>query len=316
MKRLDQIFEISYGNQLDLNKCERCQSPAGYNFVNRSAANCGVSARILPPPSSRCHPAGSLTAAMGGSILSTFVQQEPFFTGQNVKVLVPKDPSMSLSEKLYYCACIEANRFRFSAFGREANASFDSLLVPSREEIPAQYLNREIATISESSVTSGRKSLDTSTWGKFFFHQLFTIKKGKRLTREQMTEGSIPFIGASDSNNGQTALVGNSSHLHPGNLLTVNYNGSIAEAYYQPRPFVASDDVNILYPLNFQLNKYIGLFLCTVIQQEKYRFNYGRKWHKELMERSVLSLPVDSKGNPNWNYMEDYIRGLPLSSNV
>ena len=69
-----------------------------------------------------------------------------------------------------------------------------------------------------------------------------------------------------------------------------SYNGSIAEAFYQPVPFVASDDVNVLYP-KFPPNKHIAIFLCTLIRQEKYRFNYGRKWHAEKMRESVIRLP-------------------------
>ncbi len=316
MQRLDEIFDITYGNQLDLNKCEQCLAPEGYNFVNRSSVNCGVSARILPPRKrTSFYPAGSITSAMGGSVLSSFVQQEPFFTGQNVKVLIPKT-EMSLSEKLYYCTCIEANRFRFSTFGREANASFDSLIVPSREEIPAKYRNMNIGAFFSNRALTAKATFDTTQWKAFSFSQLFTIRKGKRLTKEHMTAGRIPFIGASDSNNGQTALIGNDKNIHPGNLITVNYNGSIAEAFYQPRAFAASDDVNILYPIHFKLNKYIGLFLCTVIRNEKYRFSYGRKWHKELMEKSVIRLPAGKDGNPDWEYMENYIKGLPYSSNI
>lgn len=315
MQRLDEIFNITYGNQLDLNKCKTCQAPEGCNFVNRSSVNCGVSARIIPPAKATCYPSGCITSAMGGSVLSSFVQQEPFVTGQNVKVLIPKS-DMALSEKLYYCACIEANRFRFSTFGREANATFDSLIVPSREEIPAQYLEKDTTSFFSPNSVSRKQVFDTAHWQLFPIGQLFTIKKGKRLIKANMTEGNIPFIGASDSNNGQTALIGNDKNLHPGNLITVNYNGSIGEAFYQPRPFVASDDVNILYPRHFRLNKYIGLFLCAVIQNEKYRFSYGRKWHKELMERSSIRLPVDNHGAPDWKYMERYMKGIPFSSNL
>ena len=47
MKRIDEIFNVQYGSQLDLNKCIICEKPEGFNFVNRSEKNCGVSARIL-----------------------------------------------------------------------------------------------------------------------------------------------------------------------------------------------------------------------------------------------------------------------------
>ena len=37
--------------------------------------------------------------------------------------------------------------------------------------------------------------------------------------------------------------------LHPAGVLTVNCNGNgVAEAFHQPEPFFASEDVNVLHP--------------------------------------------------------------------
>ena len=317
MNRLDEIFNICYGSQLDLNKCELCGKNEGYNFVNRSTSNCGVSARILKVEKKEPFKAGNITVAMGGSVLSSFVQQEDFYTGQNVKVLVPIE-EMNLAEKLYYCHCIEANRFRFSTFGREANYSFDSLLVPSRDEVPQDILQQKIVNPIKSTPVSLQKlQLHTEKWKPFCYDELFVIKKGKRLTKAEMVPGTIPYIGAIDSNNGISAYISNDEHLHSANTISVSYNGSIAEAFYQTSEFWATDDVNVLYP-KFKLNKYIAHFLTTLIHKEKYRFNYGRKWDKELMESSVIKLPAVKNSNgkyePDWQFMEDYIKSLPYSS--
>ena len=317
MNRLDEIFYIRYGSQLDLNKCEICGVGEGYNFVNRSNANCGVSSRILRVEKKEPFKAGSITVAMGGSVLSSFVQQEDFYTGQNVKVLVPLK-EMSLSEKLFYCQCIEANRFRFSTFGREANYTFDSLLVPSRDEVPPKIkkANTDLSFNSKS-LSETKIKLNTSNWKWFSYDEIFEIKKGKRLTKADMQDGNIPYIGAIDSNNGISAYISNDEHLHQGNTITVSYNGSIAEAFYQTTKFWATDDVNVLYP-KFTLNRYIAMFLITLIHREKYRFNYGRKWDKELMEASLIKLPAvkiaTNKYEPDWQFMEDYIKSLPYSS--
>jgi hypothetical protein len=39
----------------------------------------------------------------------------------------------------------------------------------------------------------------------------------------------------------------------------------LAEAFYKPINFWAGDDVNVLYP-NFRMNKYVGIFIATVIR--------------------------------------------------
>jgi len=146
-------------------------------------------------------------------------------------------------------------------------------------------------------------------WKLFFLDELFELKKGKRLTKAQMTEGEVPFVSSTDSNNGISAYVGQKA-IHEGNTLTVNYDGSVAEAFYQPSPFWALDAVNVLYP-KFEMNQYSGLFIAGVIRREKYRFNYGRKWHLERMAASRIKLPVKSDGTLDLDFMETYIRSLP-----
>lgn len=149
--------------------------------------------------------------------------------------------------------------------------------------------------------------MDTSTWKWFRYDEIFDIKKGKRLTKENMTEGNIRYIGAIDSNNGLSAFIGNDSQLHQGNTITVSYNGSIGYAFYQDKEFWATDDVNVLYP-RFSLNRYIAMFLCRLIEMEQYRFCYGRKWDLEAMNKSKIKLPVTPAGTPDWQYMEDFVK--------
>jgi type I restriction-modification system DNA methylase subunit len=158
-------------------------------------------------------------------------------------------------------------------------------------------------------------SLDTRNWQWFRYDSLFKIVKGKRLTKADMMPGNIPFIGATEFNNGVTAYVDSDKYIHQENLMTVSYNGSVGMAFYQPQCFFACDDVNVLYP-KFQLNPYIAMFLTALIELEKYRYNYGLKWTKEKMEQSFVKLPVQSDGTPDWEYMESYIKSLPYSGNL
>ena len=152
-------------------------------------------------------------------------------------------------------------------------------------------------------------------WKKYKIGKLFNIEKGKRLTDADKVEGKLPFIGAIDSCNGVSSYI-DEQPVHSGNVITVNYNGSVGEAFYQPVPFWASDDVNVLYPNGWELNPAIGLFICTVIRNEKYRFSYGRKWKLDRMEESEIWLPSDNDGNPDWQYMEDYIKSLPAGDKL
>lgn len=155
-------------------------------------------------------------------------------------------------------------------------------------------------------------SLDTSLWKPFVLGSLFDIKKGKRLTSADQTEGDIPYIGAIDSNNGVSNYIGQSA-IHDGNTISLSYNGSVGEAFYQTKPFWATDDVNVLYfreENHHEFSQYIGLFMCGILRQEKYRFSYGRKWTLENMNKTVVYLPVTDDGSPDWDFMESYMKML------
>ena len=154
--------------------------------------------------------------------------------------------------------------------------------------------------------------LDTTTWKPFKLGKLFKIRKGKLLTDYNKVEGNLPFISSIEDNNGVSDYV-SEEPISDGNVLTVNCNGSVAEAFYQPVPFWATGDVNILASDGWNLTPEIGLFLCTVIRMEKYRFSYGRKWNLARMKESEISLPVTESGDPDWEFMKNYIMGFEIS---
>lgn len=146
-------------------------------------------------------------------------------------------------------------------------------------------------------------------WNEFFLSDLFEIKKGKRLTRENQTPGDTIFIGATACNNGITSYIGQDA-IHDGNTISLTYNGSVGEAFYQKDPFWASDDVNVLYPKNFVLNEKIALFFCAILRHEKQMWSYARKWNLEQMNKTVIKLPVNQNQEPDFKYMETYMDGL------
>lgn len=169
-------------------------------------------------------------------------------------------------------------------------------------------------------------NLDVNNWKRFSLGRLFDIKKGKRLTSEDQEEGNNLYIGAIDSNNGVANHIGQAP-IHKGNTISLSYNGSVGEAFYQPDPYWATDDVNALYSKYDGFNEPIGLFIAATIRQEKYRFSYGRKWTLDNMKATEICLPIQHNSDgtvfidenhkfseegfvPDWQFMEDYIKSL------
>ena len=155
--------------------------------------------------------------------------------------------------------------------------------------------------------------IDISQWKPFAIENLFTVVKGTRLTKANMRDGEIRFIGASAINNGVTAQISNEEKLHPANTITITYNGSVGEAFYQDKEFWASDDVNVLYP-KFEMNQYIALFIIPLLKAAGRKYAFVDKWKKETMEKDTIMLPVDENGNPNFPYMETYMKGITKST--
>ena len=135
---LSDMFEMAHGSKLDFNKMNKC-APGdrdGVAFIGRSGERNGFAGFVERLNTHEPYERGLITVALGGSALSSFVQPMPFYTAQNIDVLRPRSV-MSLDLKLYYCLCIEANRFRYSTFGREANRTLKTLQVPALHNAPS-----------------------------------------------------------------------------------------------------------------------------------------------------------------------------------
>lgn len=81
-------------------------------------------------------------------------------------------------------------------------------------------------------------------------------------------------------------------------------------------PFVASSDVTVLEPNKIPFNESIGLFVATVINQENYKWSYGRQIRLSDSKKMRVKLPANKDGRPDWKFMEYYIQSLPYSSNL
>ncbi len=319
MIELQEIFDVSYGNKFDLNKMVK--SEFGINFIGRTAKNNGTTAVVEEIANVTPYSSGCITVALGGSVLSSFLQPKAFYTGQNVAVLEAKS-DMTDAEKLFYCHSIQSNAYRFSTCGREANRFLRALLLPSFDEIPAWVKQTDIHKYDDAKQVASpapTPALNTKNWKPFQISQLFdSFLRGKCENAPALLEegNDISYIGAKKSENGVMRKAKHNPKItFSGNSLVfiTNGQGSVGFALYQPHDFIASSDVIVAY--SPRLNPFIGLFLVTVLDLERYRYSFGRKYGKARIMSSKIKLPVDSQGHPDWQFMGDYIKSLPYSAN-
>lgn len=112
------VFDIDMGNKFD-----RGKMPIGdtVNFVGRTGLNNGVNAVCGYVDGVSPYASGLITLALGGTIGACFVQTEPFYTSQNVVVLIPPE-HVGLYGRLFASSSIYASATsRYKAFSDELN---------------------------------------------------------------------------------------------------------------------------------------------------------------------------------------------------
>lgn len=164
-----------------------------------------------------------------------------------------------------------------------------------------------------------KMKLNTQDWKYYTIGDLFRVELTKGdIKADEVDSGDIPLISSGEGNNGVVKYISKEgdgkAEMFPGNTITLDM---FCHANYQGIPYyaVGHGRVNILFP-KFDLNKYIGIFICTLINREVYRFSYGRAVYSTVAEKMRIKLPVTPSGEPDWKFMEDYIKSLPFSRNI
>ncbi len=147
-------------------------------------------------------------------------------------------------------------------------------------------------------------------WGEFNLVDIFSvIKRGKRLKKADHKDGINPYISSTVFNNGVDGFVGNESAVRVfNNCLTIANSGSVGSTFYQPYKFIASDHVTTLK--NQKANKYIYLFLANMIGGYSAKYSFNREINDTRLKKEKILLPINEKGRPHWQFMEDYIKNL------
>lgn len=157
--------------------------------------------------------------------------------------------------------------------------------------------------------------INASQW-KFFDligdEGIFKVESCKCSNAGELLEKGtdIEYIGAKKCDNGVMNLVKyNEKLVTKGNciIFICDGQGSVGYANYIDHDFIGSTTLAVGY--NSHLNEKNGLFIVTVLDLERYRYSFGRKY-KPNLSKVKIKLPATSTGEPDWKYMEEYIDSL------
>lgn len=176
----DCMFDIDMGTKLDKAKMKELHPII--NFVGRSNANNGITTCVDKIDGIEPYPEGYMTLSLGGEYLgSCFIQPKPFYTSQNVVVLIPNDNMTDNIKRFIATVIFITSRSKYRAFVDELNrhirTDFEILLPVAPDGFPDwNYMEAYMSSVIEKSEVkfeylqktyNSKHRIETNKWGIF-----------------------------------------------------------------------------------------------------------------------------------------------------
>jgi len=141
---------------------------------------------------------------------------------------------------------------------------------------------------------------------------IFTVKNTKSILARDIIEnsGTIPYLTASQSNNSVGSYIDYNIKLRDtGNCIFIG--GKTFVVTYQERDFFSNDSHNLaLYLKNtVKKTKENQLYIASAIYKSLCsKYSWGNSISYKKIQKDIITLPVDRNGNPDYDYMTNFIR--------
>lgn len=299
--KFEDLFELKVGlrkYQVDVHKFneKRGDTP----LVASGSANNGVKGFYDIDPLFR----HVITIPKKGTACHALYQGIPVSGGVGVFFSEPKNP-MTMQEMIYYALLIRQEKYKYSHNRAVSLPRIRGALIP--KGTPDWVDDYNLPTTNTEPLEGEPLEIDTTTWGRFRYSDLFKVQRGKgpTLKAARETPGVVPYISASARNGGVATRTGLEA-THPARSITIPATVGMPGAQYQPLPFIASGSVVVLVP-RFELTPAIAMYLLTVMACDKRRYSFGAQMNIQNVENATINLPVTTDGLPDWDYMSRFI---------
>ena len=179
-----------------------------------------------------------------------------------------------------------------------------------------KYAKSQISNINNDNI-DGEEEKD---WDAFFIggkNGIFKLSAtNSGIDKNKLIESditNIPYITRSDVNNGLSMFVGKEQRkkysINDGNVIIIGLDTQTA--FYQPHQFYTGQNVQIL--TNQYMNKYNALFIIPLLKKQLQKLNWGGNGATlGRLERMKIMLPINTEGDPDYKYMEQYIKNIMI----
>lgn len=161
-------------------------------------------------------------------------------------------------------------------------------------------------------------NIDLRNWKEFKISDMFMtnyignklqVPTGASVKKKNLIEGDIPRITVTGLNNGIFGYYQENkedvNYRVYENFISVSFLGTV---FYQRGKASLDMKVHCLKPQNITLNKYTGEFLVTAILASLKNSSYSDQISSTVLPNLTINLPSDENGEPDWDYMEKYMK--------
>lgn len=297
-------------------------------LVSSGKENNGIIA-FVEDEKARLWEANTLTIDMFGKV---FYQESPYFAVSHgrVNILLPKISMTKGCLQFIGCAIekVASQKYAFNEMCTGTKVLKNNIKLPATPNGAPDWaymesymanLETKVAeslTLLQAAKDAEKKKVDTREWGEFRVGELFEVKISKSVDKgglEFAEDGEYDFIGRTPLNNG---IQGRLNKLK----FEANQEGtySIAQigmhvCQYRERKWYASQNIFVLTPFaekSHKANKFIATIITRYLDCAYGEDTYATYPTAKALPHLKIKLPVDKTGQPDWAYMEEYMRKM------
>lgn len=159
------------------------------------------------------------------------------------------------------------------------------------------------------------RKIDTTYWKEFEIENIFSVSRPPARIATEFEKGDIPFVASGNENNGVEKYVAAKDEIldKKGCISVSPVDGS---CFYQPYDFIGRGGAgsSIILLRNAKINPYNAFFVCSVLREVCSKYNYSNMGSASKIKQEKILLPATPAGEPDWRYMEMYMRGVEAIS--
>jgi hypothetical protein len=337
--KIGDLFEVcSYKKRFDANKVQVLES-GEFPYIVRMGSNNGQKGYINEDIS---YLNEGNTISFGQDTATMFYQEIPYFTGDKIKILKPKNDRFHKRNAQFFISTMMKSFSSFSwgssSFNVEiikkqkitlpimsdGNLNFD-FMEKFIAELEAQHLAeleaQHLAELEAYFLATGLKNYTLSAqeqkvlndfnksnfeWKKFNLKNLFgKSTRGKRLKSFDRIP-DLPFVTAGETNEGISAFIGNDVTIFRKNTTTIDMFGS---AKYRNYDFGGDDHIAVVH--TEKLTQFASIFVTTAIHKASYtgKFSYSRNFYAKDADDLEISL-FSLNDQPDYSNMKTLISAV------